>query len=98
VNHCLLCLDEMRCAYFRRVSCLLTKGDACCVPVSPLSQLKETLVVNPRLLCLDERANFWGPLVSIINRLLYFCYIGEMFVIAILNEARYSLICFCNEL
>jgi hypothetical protein len=39
MNLCLLCLDEMRRIYFTCVSCLSTKGDACCVRVSPLSRL-----------------------------------------------------------
>jgi hypothetical protein len=59
--------------------------DMCCEPVSPPSQrnetrlfqarvsrLKETCVVNPSILYLDERAKVWGPPVSIGNRIL--CY------------------------
>jgi hypothetical protein len=65
--------------------CEFNIGDACCEPVSPLSQrnethlfsrapavsrLKETRAVNPRLLYLDGRAKFWGPSVSTGNGLL----------------------------
>jgi hypothetical protein len=88
VNLRLLYLDEMKRVYFTHVSCLSTKGDACCVRAPPVSQLKETLAVNPCLLCLDEKAKFWGPLVNVTG--FYTArYIGGMIVTGFLNEVRY---------
>jgi hypothetical protein len=66
--------------------CELNIRDACCEPTSRLSRqnethlfsrasavsrLKETRSVNPRFLYLDERAELWGPPVSIGNMLLH---------------------------
>jgi hypothetical protein len=56
----LLNLNERRRLLCTRVSYLSTKGDMCCVRASPLSQLKETIALNPRLLYHDEQAKFWG--------------------------------------
>jgi hypothetical protein len=58
MNLCLLCLDKMKCVYFTHVFCVWIKGDVCCVHASPLSQLKNTLALNPHLLYLDKWAKF----------------------------------------
>jgi hypothetical protein len=55
---CLLYLYERRHVLATCVSSISSKGDACC---------------EPRVLCLEERVNFWGPPVSIGKGLLLCC-------------------------
>jgi hypothetical protein len=55
---CLLYLYERRHVLETCVSSISSKGDACC---------------EPRVLCLEERVNFWGPPVSIGKGLLLCC-------------------------
>jgi hypothetical protein len=60
-------LDERRhmissCLYY-----VLTKGDACCVPISPLSRGKETRVVLARHLYLYERRRALYTRVSSVS-------------------------------
>jgi hypothetical protein len=48
------------------VSSVSTKGDTSSAHASPQSQRKDTLALNPRLLCLDERRHFLFTCVSCI--------------------------------
>jgi hypothetical protein len=54
--------------------------------------------VNPRLLCLDESDNFWGPPVGIVTVLYAAHYIVGILVTGVPSEARYSLTSFYNML
>jgi hypothetical protein len=65
---------------------------------SAFSLLKETLAVNLRLLYLDERPGPGAHRSGLVTGFYTARYIVSIFVTDFPNEARYLLICVCNEL